>query len=186
MFRSISSISKSFFAKVNEHLQTYPCLLVVVSEGVRNESGNPISEYEIGGSTSSTIPGGVAQLLSSELRDCGIPSRGENLGTLQRSNTWTVCERDRQEAIFLGGQAVKVLQEGNSNVMLGLQGKAVGLTDEARVQLVTFRNVAGMERPLDPNFLTEYGIDQSFMAWLQSRMGEPLASSDSERQVVWI
>lgn len=174
---------EKFFTRVNEHLHSHPCLLVVVSEGIRSASGNPLAEYTIGGSNNSKIPGGAAQLLSSELRGRGIPSRGENLGILQRANIWTVCKRDRREAIFLGRQAVKVLGQGRSKVMLGLPEKDVVLAEDMKAQLTELPSIAGLERPVDPCYLTEDGIDPSFTAWLQNKMGEPLVEAESARQV---
>ncbi|HBW34145.1 diphosphate--fructose-6-phosphate 1-phosphotransferase [Desulfosporosinus sp. BICA1-9] len=171
---------ESFFTKVNEHLNNYPCMLVVVSEGIRSAAGNPIAEFEIGGSK---VPGGAAQMLSSELRNRGIPSRSEVLGILQRANTWSVCERDRQEAIFLGRQAVEVLGQGKSKVMLGLPTEAIDFVEGGKAQLAELKGIAGLERPVDPCYLTESGIDPSFTTWLQNKMGEPLADANSARQV---
>ncbi|WP_407305624.1 diphosphate--fructose-6-phosphate 1-phosphotransferase [Desulfosporosinus sp. SB140] len=171
---------ENFFTRVNEHLHNYPCMLVIVSEGLRAADGNPIAEFEIGGSK---VPGGAAQLLSSELRSRGIPSRSEVLGILQRANTWALCERDRQEAIFLGRQAVKVLGQSKSNVMLGLPSDLIDFAEGQKVQLVELKGIAGLERPVDPRYLTESGIDPSFTTWLQNKMGEPLAEADSARQV---
>ena len=88
-----------------------------------------------------------------------------------------------QEAIFLGRQAVKALHEGKSQVMLGLPDQVVDSAAGTKVQLVTFGDTAGLERSVDPCFLTEWGISPSFTAWLQNRMGEPLAGADSAHQV---
>lgn len=175
---------EEFFARVDEHLRMHPCLLAVVSEGARDESGKPISEYAIGGNKSSTIPGGVAPLLSLKLRERGVPSRAENLGILQRSNIWSVCERDRREAILLGKEAIKALGEGKSQVMLGLTDQVVGL-NEVKVEPVAFKDIAGLERPLDPSFLNGWGLNPSFAGWLQARMGEPLAETESTLDV-WL
>ena len=122
-------------------------------------------------------------MLSSELRNRGIPSRSEVLGILQRANTWSVCERDRQEAIFLGRQAVEVLGQGKSKVMLGLPAETVDFTEDGKAQLAELKSIAGLERPVDSRYLTESGIDPSFTAWLQNKMGESLAEANSALQV---
>lgn len=171
---------EKFFTKVDEHLHRHPCLLVIVSEGIRLADGSPVAEFEIG---RCKVPGGAAQMLSSELRNRGIPSRSEVLGILQRANTWSVCERDRQEAIFLGKQAIEVLGQGKSKVMLGLPAETVDFAKDSKAQWVDLKSVAGLERPVAPCYLTESGIDPSFTAWLQNKMGEPLAEANSALQV---
>lgn len=171
--------TQKFQIRIQDLLRTEPCILVVVSEGVRDENGRPLGEGQIGGNKGQKILGGASQYLVEELRQTGIPSRYENLGILQRANTWTVCARDREEAITLGRETVRVLQTGGSSVMLGL-ATAGGASE---VQTVPLAEVAGRERLLEKQFLTSDGISDSFPEWLENRLGEPLADKDSAHKV---
>lgn len=174
---------EEFMYRIPELLRTEPCLLVVVSEGVRDAGGIPIAEQRIGGHNSNKIPGGVGTFLANALREQGIPCRSENLGVLQRSNTWTVSRRDREEAIFLGREAYNVLNLGNSGVMVGLKGPGLCL-DEYSVQSVPFKEVTKGERALDLKYLSDYGIADSFVEWLDKALVDPLDYEDSA-VIVW-
>lgn len=173
---------EDFLHKITELLRTEPCLLVVVSEGVHDAHGVRLVEQRIGGKDSNIIPGGVGSFLTNALRQQGIPCRSENLGVLQRSNTWTVSRRDREEAIFLGKKAYDVLNHGNSGVMVGLKGPGLNL-DECAVQSVPFSKIAERERALDPHYLSDFGIADSFVDWLEKALVDPLANEDSALKV---
>ncbi len=172
-----------FINKIMELVQLEPCLLVVVSEGVRDAYGVPIAEQRIGGNGSNIIPGGVGLFLANALREQGIPCRSENLGVLQRANTWTVSGRDREEAIFLGREAYDVLNQGKSGVMVGLKGPGL-ILDKRAVQSVSLSEVAKGERALEPNYLTESGIAESFLEWLNKALSDP-PTNDEHALKVW-
>lgn len=173
---------EGFMRTIPELLHTELCLLVIVSEGVRDADGVPIAEQRIGGNGSNTIPGGVGTFLANILREQGIPCRSENFGVLQRSNTWTVSQRDREEAIFLGREAYNVLNQGTSDVMVGLTGPGLNL-DEYAVQFVSLKEVAKGERALDPHYLSDFGVADSFVEWLEKALVYPLDGDDSAIKV---
>ena len=173
---------EEFMYRISELLRTEPCLLVVVSEGVHDADGVPIAEQRIGGKDSNKIPGGVGAFLANSLREQGIACRTENLGVLQRSNTWTVSRRDREEAIFLGKKAHDVLNQGNSGVMVGLKGPGLNLEENA-LQAIPFSQIAKGERALDPRYLTDSGISDCFVEWLEKALVDPLANEDSALKV---
>lgn len=175
------SIEK-FLSRIKMLLETEPCALVVVSEGVRDADGVPIADQRIGGDDSNTIPGGVGVFLANVLRQQGISCRSENFGVLQRSNTWTVAKRDREEAIFLGQKAYDVLNQGESKVMVGMKGPGLNLDDNA-VQLVQLNKIASGERALEPRFLADFGIADCFAEWLEKALVDPLVEEDSAQRV---
>lgn len=175
-------IMEEFLSRIQDLLESEPCALVVVSEGVRDAAGVPIADQRIGGDDSNTIPGGVGLFLANALRQRGISCRSENLGVLQRSNTWTVSRRDRDEAIFLGQKAYEVLKQGESGVMVGLKGPGLYL-DEGAVQSVSLDQIAAGERALEPRFLAEFGIADCFVEWLEQALVDPLEEEDSALRV---
>lgn len=174
---------EEFITTVLEYLSSKSCLIVVVSEGVHDSQGVPIAEQEIGGDNSKKIPGGVGLFLAKKLRQIGIPCRHENLGILQRANTWSVSKRDRQEAMLLGNEAVKALQQGVRGKMLGLKGPGLPLNKDS-IQYVTLEEIAGRERPLDFKYISDKEGSTIFTSWLESALDEDLGYEESA-QTVW-
>ncbi|MEA4900685.1 diphosphate--fructose-6-phosphate 1-phosphotransferase [Desulfitobacterium sp.] len=175
------SIEK-FVARIKMLLKTEPCVLVVVSEGVKDDNDAAIADQRIGGDESNTIPGGVGVFLANVLRQQGVSCRSENFGVLQRSNTWTVAKRDREEAIYLGQKAYDVLKQGENKVMVGLKGPGLDLRGDA-AHLIQLAKVASKERALEPRFLTENGIADCFAEWLELALVDPLIEENSALRV---
>ncbi|MDA8228309.1 MAG: diphosphate--fructose-6-phosphate 1-phosphotransferase [Desulfitobacterium hafniense] len=174
----------AFKTKVQEILTTEPCVIVVISEGIKDKDGNPMALQNIGGNAGSKILGGVSQLLASELRNMGIPCRSENLGILQRANVWSVAKRDREEANLIGRKAVKLLQSGKHGVMVGLQSSSKLDNENGGLFSTTpLIDVAGRERSLNPEFFNESSVTEEFVEWLNDALGEPLVGIDTLNKV---
>lgn len=67
--------------------------------------------------------------------------------------------------------------------MLGLLANEASPSDSARIQVVSLPEIAGLERPLDPTFLTDSRVNSSFLNWLQNRMGMSFTENDGLRKV---
>lgn len=167
---------EEFVNETRQLLRDYPCLITVVSEGVHDEMGKPIVEQQIGGNGSGKIVGGIGGFLTQELRRQGIASRSETMGVLQRCSPWTVSAQDRWESVHLGREAVRLLHQGNSGIMVGLN-KPGGRAGEDLFCHTPLQDVAGFERSLDSKFFSGKLVNDVFQDWLNTAWAEPLTDS---------
>jgi 6-phosphofructokinase len=150
--------------------------LVVVSEGLKDNKGQPIMSNGINNSLSNgqglKALGGVgshiAEIVSNEL---GLACRYENLGILQRCASQSVSDQDQMEAEAVGRKAAQLVFREQSGLMVTLirseQAEYGWKTGD-----VPFEKVAGIERSLDPRYIWERGsIADSYREWLRPFIG---------------
>jgi 6-phosphofructokinase 1 len=92
--------------------------LIVVSEGVKTEKGEAVTSAKnlVGEKINGGIGDYLSNLINSEYK--GFQTRVTKLGHVQRSGNPT--SSDRELAVILGAEAVRLLAEGHTNRMVAL------------------------------------------------------------------
>nr|WP_165972072.1 diphosphate--fructose-6-phosphate 1-phosphotransferase [Paenibacillus piri] len=150
--------------------------VVVVSEGLKGESGQPIMMDGINGlkqNAGKKALGGVGSVLREAVsNELGLACRYENLGILQRCASFAVSKLDRIEAMVLGERAAQLIFQGESGCMVGIER----LSEQPYswdIRKIAFDKVAGLERELDSAYTNVTGtIDPSYRQWLSPFMSE--------------
>ncbi|MDD5659706.1 MAG: 6-phosphofructokinase [Actinomycetota bacterium] len=158
-------IMDKFLNDVKEAYDLYGGVLVVVSEGLKDEKGQYISDCGFIDDFGHKIPGGVSQYLSNEIiRNLGINSRSEKPGLLGRCSMMHQSQVDKTEAKAVGRFAVKTALEGNSGYMVALK-RVSNEPYECEIGFQDLEKVANFEK----SFPTEWikpegnGINSDFI-----------------------
>jgi 6-phosphofructokinase 1 len=114
---------EKFLAKVKELLTKKSSVVIAVSEGIKLEDGRYVCEL---GSVGDYVDAfghkqlqGTATYLANYLaHECGCKTRAVELSTLQRSASHMASRTDIDEAMMVGGAAVKAADEGDSGKMV--------------------------------------------------------------------
>jgi 6-phosphofructokinase 1 len=169
-----------FLSEVERIFRQEGCVLAVASEGLRNAEGQFLAELSgtlqkdaIGKpilSIGEGVAGYLCRLVSQKL---GIKARYDKPGTLQRGAA-CVSPVDYQEALALGKMGLQIALEGKSAVMPGL----VRVSDKpfrCVIEPVALAEIAGTEKPLPAEFLTETGVNiEAFCRYAAPLIGQPL------------
>jgi 6-phosphofructokinase 1 len=160
-------------------------VFVVVSEGIRDATGQFVSEQakDTGGSDAfghavHALGTGVAAYLADLLRQrLGLQTRFLRPGLIGRAFSACVSETDRQEALVVGRQAVKHLAAGESGHMVTL----ARLSDEPyrwTTGLAPLTDVANAEHLLPRDYVNKDGnmIREAFWRYALPLIDGPLPS----------
>ncbi|RXT03744.1 diphosphate--fructose-6-phosphate 1-phosphotransferase [Ammoniphilus sp. CFH 90114] len=163
-----------FLQDVSKVVKDVGYALVVISEGIRDEQGQVLSQISLreGGKT---VLGGASKYLADKVSgEMNLSVRAELLGMNQRCCAATVSKTDRYEAGLLGQEAVRLLDQGISGHMLTLIKDSEG--DTYRVGKCSLSDVAGKERRMPESLLheIEQGEGALFKKWLRSLVGDDL------------
>ncbi len=158
-------------------------VVVVVSEGVVDEEGTPISVSHTGANTDDFgrgLPGDAATVLADLIgRELGLRARSEKPGLCARASVAHASTVDLQEAYELGRVSVRRIVRGERGAMTALQregGSADGSKYSCVFKSVGLDEVAGTERSLPAHFLSEAGnaVTQAFRYYAAPLIGAPL------------
>ncbi len=152
--------------------------VVVVSEGLRNASGNLVYETLDPSQVDALkrpLPGGVGQFLAGIVANrLKIRCRTEKPGLLGRSSMLHVSLRDLEDAELVGRAGVRALLAGHSQEMVALRPlEAVGDTG---YDLVPLSAVAGKDRPVPAAWLssTATSVNGAFLEYIRPLIGDLL------------
>ena len=117
---------EKFLAKVKELLKKKSSIVIAVSEGIKLADGRYVCEL---GSVGDYVDAfghkqlqGTATYLANFLAaECGCKTRAVELSTLQRSASHMASRVDIDEAMMVGGAAVKAADEGDTGKMVVLK-----------------------------------------------------------------
>lgn len=162
-----------FLAQVAEIVEQRGRALIIVSEGVAPElTLQPVHDTN----HTRLIHGGIAPVLARHVREnLGFASRGEVVGTPQRSASSAISAADADEARAVGARAASWLTTGEyTDVMVGVE-RVDSAAYEASFPPIPLGTVAGAVRAVpepwlesDPNRLS------SFYDWLHPLIRTPL------------
>lgn len=149
-------------------------VVVVVSEGLKNQAGDPIVP-PIFRSERAVYYGDVSAYLAGlVIRKLGIKARSEKPGICGRASVALQSPVDRDEAVLAGCEALKAAMEGESGVMVGFvreNEKNGGY--HVHTRLIPIRQVMLHERKLPAEYINERGNDvtEEFVKWCRPLIG---------------
>ncbi len=167
-----------FLSQVEEIYRRIGYVIVVVSEAVRDEKGQPLGASGQVGTDAFAHPllSGAAQylveLVKKHLR---LRARFDKPGDLQRMASNSISFRDRDEAYLVGQQAVYALLHGESDKMITLERH-----DEPAYScttgLVELEKIANVQSLMPAHYLDESKtmVTQAFYDYALPLIGEPL------------
>lgn len=150
--------------------------VVVVSEGIRNESGSLV--YEMNDPSQldplkRPMTGGVGQFLAGVVaKNLKIRCRSEKPGLLGRASMAHVSMQDQQDAELVGRAGVRALLAGATDMMVAL--RPLRDTGALGYDLVPLSAVAGIERAIPAEWLNggPLAVTGGFVEYLRPLVGE--------------
>lgn len=140
-------------------------VVVVVSEGLRNEKGESIVP-PIFKTDRAVYYGDVSAYLAElVIKKLGIKA-GEKPGLCGRTSMLLQSKVDREEAVLVGREAVKAAVAGHTGVMVGIRRKG-GEEYGIETPLIPIEEVMLNERVMPEDYINERGNDitESFARW---------------------
>jgi len=150
-------------------------VVVVVSEGLVNERGEPIVP-PIFKSGRATYYGDVSSHLAGlVIRRLGIKARSEKPGICGRASIAFQSPVDRKEAELAGREAVRAAISGETDVMIGFQ-RISAKPYQIETVKIPIQQVMLHERVLPDEFINQNGNDvtQAFVDWCRPLLGGEL------------
>lgn len=150
-------------------------VVVVVSEGLRNEKGESIVP-PIFQTDRAIYYGDVgAYLAELVIKKLGIKARSEKPGLCGRASMLLQSFVDREEAVLAGREAVKAAVLGRTGVMVGIRRKE-GEEYAVEMPLIPIEEVMLHERVMPEEYINERGNDitESYVQWCRPLIDGPL------------
>ncbi|HYD96261.1 MAG TPA: 6-phosphofructokinase [Noviherbaspirillum sp.] len=172
-------VLEKFLADVKDAYERHGRCVIAVSEGIHDESGNPIAallakemEHDAHGNVQLSGSGALADLLCEEIKaKLGIKRvRGDTFGYLQRSFIGCVSDVDQREAREVGEKAVQFAMWGNRDGSVAIKRTGFYSVD---YELLDLEAVAGKTRVVDDEFIAPSGTDitDAFRLYLRPLLG---------------
>lgn len=154
-------------------------VVVVASEGLRDEAGEPIVPLLFSSGRAEYFGDVGSYLAELVVKKLGIKARAEKPGLLGRASMTSRSKTDVEEAILVGEEAVKAALAGKSGEMIGLFRTG---DDEKEYQIearsIPVEEVMLWEKKLPDCYINERGNDVSeeYVNWCRPLLGEALPS----------
>ncbi len=149
-----------FLADVQEAHQRYGCVVAVVTETVRDESGESIARTDPVFSHDSFghryLTGAASYLADLVARELGLRARFDKPGTIQRMSMAMVSEVDLEEAYAAGQHAVRAALAGEDDKMVTLD-RLRNDPYEVRPGLVPLEEIANRQKLLLEEYINADG-----------------------------
>ena len=166
---------EKFLDDVKKLLEKKSGIVVVASEGLRDEDGKPIVEpvFQVG---RATYFGDVSQHLANlVIKKLGYKARGEKPGLVGRAAAHEQSPVDREEAVLAGKMACEAIMNGESGKMVAFER----VSTEPYVMkpfLVDIDKVMMYERTMPDEFINEEGngVTEAFKEWCKPLIGGEL------------
>lgn len=151
-------------------------VVVVASEGLRGEEGEPIVKPALQNERAvyfGEVGSHLAGLVTGKL---GLKARSEKPGICGRSSVPWISRTDQEEAILAGGEAVRAVVDGKSGFMVGLMREEGGAEYAVRTELIPIERVMLFERKMPDSFINEEGngVTDAFLTWCRPLIGGEL------------
>lgn len=149
-------------------------VVVVASEGLRDENGKPIVPLLFSSGRAEYFGDVGSYLAELVVRKLGIKARSEKPGLIGRTAISMRSEVDIQEAILVGREAVKAALNGKSGEMIGLfRVDNPDGTYQAETRAIPVEEVMLHEKKLPDCYINERGNDvtEEFAQWCRPLLG---------------
>ncbi|MDI9819379.1 MULTISPECIES: 6-phosphofructokinase [unclassified Legionella] len=158
LFPEIPFKQQQFLSKVDECVKQYGYCVIVVSEGIRNEQGQFLSDAGLRDAFGHAQLGGVApviaQLVKSEL---GHKYHWAVADYLQRAARHIASQVDLEQAYALGKAAVELALEGH-NAIMPIIKREQDSPYRWTISHVALADVANQEKTMPADFISEDGM----------------------------
>ena len=155
-------------------------VVVVVSEGLKNEAGEPVVP-PIFKTERATYYGDVSAYLAElVIKKLGIKARSEKPGICGRASIAWQSPVDRDEAVLAGREALKAAVAGQSGVMVGVirdeEAEKTNGVYRMHTEMIPIKEVMMYERTIPKSYLNERGNDvtEEFIRWCRPLIGPEL------------
>ncbi|MEG0214725.1 MAG: diphosphate--fructose-6-phosphate 1-phosphotransferase [Hungatella sp.] len=152
-------------------------VVVVASEGLKNEAGEPIVP-PIFKSGRATYYGDVsAHLANLVIQKLGIKARSEKPGICGRASIAWQSPVDRDEAVIAGREGLKAAMAGQSGVMVGfVRNETSDGSYDMTIRMIPIAEVMLYERIIPKEYINERGNDvtEEFVTWCKPLIGPEL------------
>lgn len=168
----------AFLADVDNLLHKQREILIVVSEGLTDSSGNMISDLGMVDGFGHKLAGGSAQVLCDLVsKNLGVRARAERHGFLGRASMLMQSSQDREEAIAVGRHALRLAMDGVSGIMVAIQRESTRPYRYSLTQ-VPLEKVANREKTLPDSYINAAGngVTEAFREYCFPLLGEPFPS----------
>lgn len=166
---------EQFIEDVQERLKVKSGIVVVASEGLKNEEGKPIVK-PIFKSGRATYFGDVSSHLANlVVEKLGYKARNEKPGLLGRASIAMQSRVDREEAILAGEEACRAVIHGESGKMVAFS-RISTQPYVCKTKLVDIDEVMLCEKTVPDAFINAdgNGVTGAFIDWCRPLLGEQL------------
>lgn len=149
-------------------------VVVVVSEGITDEKGEPVVPPLVVPGAKDPFPGDVGVYLARQIWEkLGIKSRSEKPGIASRASATLQSSVDRQEAIQVGAAAVRAAVAEETGYMVGLE-RISNSPYKCDTVLIPLDKVANIEKKLPKFYINDRGndINPEFIDYCKPLVGE--------------
>lgn len=150
-------------------------VVVVASEGLRDDSGQPIVPPVLTRGRDVYFGDVGSHLATLIIKELGIKARSEKPGILGRASATLQSPLDREEAVKVGQFAVKSVMEGKSGFMVGYRRVSTE-PYYCEVILIPIAEVMLNEKKMPDQFINDRGNDvtPAFLEYCRPLIGGPL------------
>jgi len=176
LFPEVKFDQEKFLAKVKNSVNKYGSCSIVVSEGLRNQDGNFVSDSGLVDAFGHKQLGGVAPVLAKLVKDSlGYKYHWAVADYLQRSARHISSKTDLEQAYTLGKSAVELALNGK-NAIMPIIVRDSDTPYSWSVGEAPLEKVANVEVPMPADFITSdgFGITDKCRTYL-----EPLITGEA-------
>lgn len=161
---------ENMLERIQALLKTKQNLIICVSEGIHDQNGKLICEYQqeiatdVFGHKNLTGCGKVLENIIKER--LGIKVRSVELNITQRANAIEASLSDVDEAQTCGQEGVRAALQGNTGIMIGMQ-RSEAASYQIAYQAVNVNQVCNQEKLFPQEWITNEGtdIDEKFITY---------------------
>lgn len=166
---------EAFLSDVDNLLSKQKEVLIVVSEGLTDETGKMISDLGVVDGFGHTLAGGSSQVMCDLVtKHLGVRARAERHGFLGRASMIMQSAQDRDEAIAVGRHAFKLAMAGVSGVMVSIKRESTSPYAYSMAE-APLEKVANEEKKFFDEWINDAGngVTEEFRQYCLPLIGEP-------------
>ncbi len=158
LFPEVSFDKAKFLAKVDDCVKKFGYCSVVVSEGVKGEDGNFLSDQGLRDAFGHAQLGGVAPVVANIIKDgLGLKYHWGVADYLQRAARHIASKTDVEQAYAMGKAAVEYAIAGHNSVMPTIERES-NSPYRWKVGMAQLANVANVEKMMPADFISDDGF----------------------------
>ncbi|MCI9283804.1 MAG: diphosphate--fructose-6-phosphate 1-phosphotransferase [Lachnospiraceae bacterium] len=179
---------EEFLADVKRLYEEKGGVVVVASEGLKDESGKPIVPpiFQTG---RSVYYGDVSAYLAElVIKKLGIKARSEKPGICGRASIGLQSPVDRDEAVLAGREALKAAMRGEGGKMVGfIREKTLDGSYQISVRMIPIEEVMLYERVVPKEYINERGndVNDAFVEWCKPLIGAEVPEYIDFQDLYW-